>query len=283
MRKSYYTYSSDGVEQRKPDGALIRVLPFPIEKIKPPFQIGVVEDPETNDIFISGAYVNLGSRGSRVDGGFIARFTRQSSQILFESDAVAPTSLARDKEGNLYLMDMKKGDVLCLNISTNEIKVIYRVVYDKKFDEANTDFGGIYIQCKVAVADNGAVYAYLKSQGHRSNEAYQKGILRLHNERADSIGGLNTCDFGTYGNSLFFLSSAEGEVSPRISRVDAAGVISTVTEKINTPGSTQFASPGALSPNTSWVDMTPNGIIHLRSENEGEDPRFYTVRLQSQG
>ena len=81
-----HTYNSSEIEQRKPDGTLIRSLPFPIEKSKSPFQIGVVEDPKTNDIFISGAYVNLGSRGSRVDGGFIARFTQQSSQILFKSD-----------------------------------------------------------------------------------------------------------------------------------------------------------------------------------------------------
>ena len=287
-----YIKSAQGINQYKPDGTLVREISLPTNQQKNTniYSISIIEDTSTNDIFIAVAYawvVNFNSYATL--GGFIARLTPQSSQVLFESNTVAPAGLARDKNGNLYFMDMKTGDVLRLAAASTEPTVIYRNEYDRSGMTSDTDFV-FFTRCNVVVTDDGTVYAHLTAgYGRPGGSIYYPGILRLRNGQVNVIN-MNAGDirgFGAYGNSIFVLTQTYPPQglrvpnSPLIRKIDAAGVVSTVAGTPNAQGSTQFGSPGVLSKTTSWVGLSPDGRIHLQSWAK-ETPRFYSVRLPTQ-
>ena len=134
------------------------------------------------------------------------------------------------------------------------------------------------------LTDDGTIYAYF----NKSSRGNYKGIVHLRNGQA-YVMGVTGINFGTYGNSLFVLTSTYVAATPNsgekgsvlIHRVDAAGQISTVAGTPQVQGSTQFGSPGVLGKRSRLLGLTPDGLIHLSSETQ-ETPHFYSVRLSAQ-
>lgn len=275
------------INKYKADGTLVRQIELPYYGADSSriHHVSVVEVANTNDIIIAVAYgksVSFNLEGAR--GGFISYVTPESSQIIFESASIAPAGLARDKNGTLYFMDMKMGDILKLpSVGVKPTVIYYNPNYPDRTIEGDFPFVSA-VGCKVELTDDGTIYAYF----HKSSSGNYKGIVRLRNGQAD-VMGVTGINFGTYGNSLFVLTSTYVAATPNsgekgsvlIHRVDAAGQISTVAGTPEIQSSTQFGSPGVLGKRSRLLGLTPDGLIHLSSGTQ-ETPRFYSVRLSAQ-
>ena len=182
-------------------------------------------------------------------------------------------------------MDMKTGNVLRFSPGQNEPSVIYsakpgasastNVFWDLVFDA----------KCMVAVTTDGTVYATL-SGAHAASDAsyggYGRQVVRLRNGQADHIklalpeddGRIN--GLSARGNNVFCL--VKSQKSTLVRKIDAAGAISTVAGTPDSNATTEFGSPGVLSQRTQWIDLTPDGRIHLHGQAQ-DNPRFYSVLL----
>ena len=278
------------LKQYKPDGTLVSATRLPISvKDAFPEQIAVLEEQSTDVVLIAVAVAkDSGMINTKITtGGYIARLHTPSGEItkLFESSTVCPGGLARDGAGSLYTMDMKTGNVLRFSPGQNEPSVIYsakpgasastNVFWDLVFDA----------KCMVAVTTDGTVYATL-SGAHAASDAsyggYGRQVVRLRNGQADQIKlalpeneGVIT-GLSAHGDSVFFLSGSGKNTLVR--KIDAAGTVSTVAGTQGSNAKSEFGSPGVLSWSTQWIDLTPDGRIHLHGQAQ-DNPRFYSVLL----
>lgn len=279
------------LKKYKPDGTLVSATPLPIDvKDAFPEQIAILEEQSTDVVLIAVALAKgSGMINTKITtGGYIARLDTSSGEItkLFESSTVCPGGLARDSAGSLYTMDMKTGNVLRFSPGQKEASVIYSA---KPGASAATNVFWDFVwdaKCMVAVTTDGTVYATRSGGLHpvsdASYDSYGKQVVRLRNGQADQIklalpedGGAIT-GLSAHGDSVFFLLRSAKNTLVR--KIDAAGAVSAVAGTPDSNAKTEFGSPGVLSQKTQWIDLTPDGRIHLHGQAQ-DNPRFYSVLL----
>lgn len=279
------------LKQYRPDGSLVSSTRLPGSvKVNGAFPetIAVVEKSSADEIFVAVAFTApSGMINTKItSGGYIARLNTKSGEVskILESDTICPSGLARDGADNLYTMDLKTGNVLRLAAGQNEAAIIYHAQPGVRSTNIMWDIV-FYAKGMVAVTADGTVYATLEGTHPASEDSYggsfAKQIVRLRNGQADLIATNGVVrGLGAHGNDAFFLASNQTDTLVR--KIDAAGTVSIVA---GTPGSnaqTQWGSPDVLGVNTQWIDLTPDGRIHLHTQAD-ESPRFYSVLLANQG
>lgn len=290
----YTTENFDGkyepvLKQYRPDGSLVSSTRLPGNvKINGEFPetIVVVEKTSADEIFVAVAFTaSSGMINTKItSGGYIARVNTKSGEVskILDSDTICPSGLARDGADNLYTVDLKTGNVLRLAAGQNEAAIIYRAQPGAGATNIMWDIV-FYAKGRVAVTADGTVYAMLEGTHNASADSYGNGqqIVRLRNGQADLIKTNRAVrGLGAYGNDAFFLTSDTTDTLVR--KIDAAGTVSIVAGTPSSNAQTQWGSPGVLGVNTQWIDLTPDGRIHLHT-TANESPRFYSVLLANQG
>lgn len=279
------------LKRYQPDGSGVETFRLP--SISRGFsQVSVLEDPDSGDVLIARSVIT-GARQLNAylaGGGAIYRLNPRSGQFttLFASDTITPSGLARDRAGNLYTLDIRTGDVLQLSKASQQITFLYQVnaVLPPR-DEWSWDLGLEGARGTVAVTDDGTVYATLTGSSVAGSPFYERGakLLRLRQGKADLISGSSAGEqalfsrFASYGNSLFFLIYSNGTRVLR--KLDASGKVFTIAGTLGAQGATQFGTPGVLSNTTEWIGLTPDGRVHLES-NDASGPKFFDVVLPAE-
>ena len=282
----YLNEPKNALDQYRPDGTLARQLVLPPAPAGVPFieQVSVIEDPVTHAVLIA---VGRSTPSWRINskftaGGFIARYTDQTPQILFESDTITPGGLARDGEGRLYFTDLETQALLRTGPAGENLKVLYGSVRAPGAKPVDFTF---LIKADVAVAGDGTVYA----KTDRASLSSRDTVVRWRNGTVDLVNllaGLSEPTdgsgvgrgLGMYGGNVFVFVRTKKNVLVRM--LNADGTLTTVAGTPDTVGSTQFGSPGVLDKDSRWLGITSDGRVHLDAGDKNSR-RFFDVQLRA--
>lgn len=239
--------------------------------------LSVAEDPVTRAVFVAeGLTAQYGLNVFIGKGGSIKRMDTAGDVIkIFESTTVTPVAIAHHRSGNIYFLDGARLGVYRLS-PQGEVNLLAQL------SQGLPDVGASLFATRfqIGVSDSEVVYIWTSRTGSAD-------FVRVRGATVENLSSLipaaSILGIGVYRENVYALQRLPVPAGP-----NGSSVVKQVLRKINSDGSVltvagsengsdqlQFGSPGTIDRSTSWLGLTPDGIVHLRTPE-----RYYSVKLR---